>query len=52
MRFLKDTIDSWKIDPATGLPPGISFDSTGLVHVAPGRGFRSTRPSRRAMAVR
>jgi prepilin-type N-terminal cleavage/methylation domain-containing protein/prepilin-type processing-associated H-X9-DG protein len=35
VRFLKETIDSWKIDPATGLPPGISFDPTGLVRVAP-----------------
>jgi prepilin-type N-terminal cleavage/methylation domain-containing protein/prepilin-type processing-associated H-X9-DG protein len=35
VRFLKDTIDCWKLDPATGLPPGISFDSTGLVQVAP-----------------
>ena len=33
VRFLKDTIDSWKNDPATGLPPGISFDATGLVQV-------------------
>jgi prepilin-type processing-associated H-X9-DG protein len=35
VRFLKETIDSWKVDPATGLPSGVSFDSTGLVHVAP-----------------
>jgi prepilin-type N-terminal cleavage/methylation domain-containing protein/prepilin-type processing-associated H-X9-DG protein len=35
VRFLKETIDCWKIDPATGLPSGISFDSTGLVHVVP-----------------
>jgi prepilin-type N-terminal cleavage/methylation domain-containing protein/prepilin-type processing-associated H-X9-DG protein len=35
VRFLKETINSWKVDPATGLPPGISFDSTGLVQVAP-----------------
>ena len=39
VRFLKDTIDSWKNDPATGLPPGISFDSTNLVNVAPGTRF-------------
>ena len=39
VRFLKDTIDSWKIDAVTGLPPGISFDSTGLVQVAPGTQF-------------
>src|SRR5262249_1268535 len=39
VRFLKETIDCWKIDPATGLPPGISFDSTGLVPVARGARF-------------
>ena len=39
VRFLKDTIDSWKNDPVTGLPPGISFDPTGLVQVAPGTRF-------------
>jgi prepilin-type N-terminal cleavage/methylation domain-containing protein/prepilin-type processing-associated H-X9-DG protein len=35
VKFLKETIDCWKVDSATGLPPGISFDSTGLAHVAP-----------------
>jgi prepilin-type processing-associated H-X9-DG protein len=39
VRFLKDTINCWRIDPTTVLPPGISFDSTGLVHVAPGTTF-------------
>jgi prepilin-type processing-associated H-X9-DG protein len=39
VRFLKETINSWKLDPATGLPPGVSFDSTGLVHVAPRTAF-------------
>ncbi len=39
VRFLKETIDRWKIDSATGLPPGISFDSTGLVQVARGTRF-------------
>ncbi len=39
VRFLKETIDCWKVDPANGLPPGISFDSTGFVHVAPGTRF-------------
>ena len=39
VRFLKDTIDSWKNDPTSGLPPGISFDVTGLVHVVPGTRF-------------
>jgi prepilin-type processing-associated H-X9-DG protein len=35
VRFIKETIDSWQINAANGLPSGISFDSTGLVHVAP-----------------
>jgi prepilin-type N-terminal cleavage/methylation domain-containing protein/prepilin-type processing-associated H-X9-DG protein len=48
VRFLKETIDSWKIDPATGLPPGISFDSTGLVHVAP----RTRFPVYQALSTR
>src|SRR5262249_39403295 len=39
VRFIKETINCWKIDPATGLPPSISFDSTGLVHVAPNTTF-------------
>jgi prepilin-type N-terminal cleavage/methylation domain-containing protein/prepilin-type processing-associated H-X9-DG protein len=43
VRFLKETIDCWRIDPATGLPPGISFNPapTGqIVRVAPGTRFR------------
>ena len=47
VRFLKDTIDCWRIDPATGYPPGISFDSTGLVHVVPG-----TLPVYQALSTR
>jgi prepilin-type N-terminal cleavage/methylation domain-containing protein/prepilin-type processing-associated H-X9-DG protein len=39
VRFIKETIDSWKVDPTSGLPSGISFDRTGLVHVAPGTRF-------------
>jgi prepilin-type N-terminal cleavage/methylation domain-containing protein/prepilin-type processing-associated H-X9-DG protein len=39
VRFLKETIDSWKVNPATALPPGISFDSSGLVHEAAGSRF-------------
>ncbi len=35
VRFLKESINCWKVDQATGLPQGISFDSTGLVQVAP-----------------
>jgi prepilin-type processing-associated H-X9-DG protein len=39
VRFLKETIDSWKIDTATGLPLGVSFDASGLVRVAPSTRF-------------
>jgi prepilin-type processing-associated H-X9-DG protein len=43
VRFLKETIDCWRIDPATGLPPGISFDPIpplgAIVRVAPGTRF-------------
>src|SRR5262249_27637048 len=39
VRFIKETIDSWKVDPTSGLPSGISFDGTGLVHVTPGTRF-------------
>jgi prepilin-type N-terminal cleavage/methylation domain-containing protein/prepilin-type processing-associated H-X9-DG protein len=42
VRFLKETIDCWRIDPATGLPPGISIDPTpigGNLRVAPGTRF-------------
>jgi prepilin-type processing-associated H-X9-DG protein len=44
VRFLKETIDCWRIDPATGLPPGISFDPIphlgAIVRVAAGTRFR------------
>jgi prepilin-type processing-associated H-X9-DG protein len=44
VRFLKETIDCWRINPATGLPPGISFDprppAGAIVRVAPGTQFR------------
>jgi prepilin-type N-terminal cleavage/methylation domain-containing protein/prepilin-type processing-associated H-X9-DG protein len=39
VRFLKDTINSWQVDQTSGLPPGISFDQTGLVQVGPGTRF-------------
>jgi prepilin-type processing-associated H-X9-DG protein len=44
VRFLKETIDCWRIDPATGYPPGISIDPgphwwIGILHVAPGTTF-------------
>jgi prepilin-type processing-associated H-X9-DG protein len=44
VRFLKETIDCWRIDPATGLPPGIAFDPIpplgAVVRVAPRTQFR------------
>jgi prepilin-type N-terminal cleavage/methylation domain-containing protein/prepilin-type processing-associated H-X9-DG protein len=37
VRFLKDTIDSWKNDPMTGMPPGVDRTSKTRVYViAPG----------------
>ncbi len=43
VHFLKETIDCWRIDPATGYPPGISIDPAphwgGILHVAPGTRF-------------
>jgi prepilin-type N-terminal cleavage/methylation domain-containing protein len=31
VRFLKDTINSWKIDPTTGFPTGVSDDGNGFL---------------------
>jgi prepilin-type processing-associated H-X9-DG protein len=39
VRFLKETIDCWRNDPATGLPPGIWYAPPGLIHVASGTRF-------------
>jgi len=47
MRFIKETIDSWRNDPATGYPPGIGYDAGGvpdlgaksLYTIAPGTYF-------------
>ena len=39
VRFVKDTIDSWPIDPASGMPLGVSGDSQSLIRVAPGTRF-------------
>jgi prepilin-type processing-associated H-X9-DG protein len=43
VRFLKETIDCWRIDPATGYPFGISIDLAppwrGILHVDPGTKF-------------
>lgn len=33
-RFLKDTIDTWKADPLTGYPIGLSQDVDGFYHAA------------------
>jgi prepilin-type processing-associated H-X9-DG protein len=35
VRFLKDSIDSWRIDPATGLPPAITVGANRLFNLAP-----------------
>ncbi len=37
VRFIKETIDSWRNDPATGYPPGIGYDAGGV----PDRGDKS-----------
>lgn len=39
VRFLKETVDCWRIDPTVGLPAGISYDPSGAVRVAPGTRF-------------
>jgi prepilin-type N-terminal cleavage/methylation domain-containing protein/prepilin-type processing-associated H-X9-DG protein len=37
VKFLKESISSWPINPATGLPNGVSLDAAGLVYLlAPG----------------
>jgi prepilin-type processing-associated H-X9-DG protein len=44
VRFLKEAIDCWRINPANGLPPGISFDPIpplgAIVRVAPRTRFQ------------
>ncbi|QEH38120.1 putative major pilin subunit [Aquisphaera giovannonii] len=39
VRFLKDSIDSWALNPATGQPNGLSIDGNGLYILAPGMRF-------------
>lgn len=47
VRFIKETVDSWRNDPATGYPPGIGYDAGGvrdlgdksLYTIAPGTYF-------------
>ena len=36
VRFLKDTIDSWKLDPITGDPLSLGTDASGVLRVLPG----------------
>jgi prepilin-type processing-associated H-X9-DG protein len=37
VRFLKDTIDRWQIDPNSALPVGVTYDNTNRVYsIAPG----------------
>jgi prepilin-type processing-associated H-X9-DG protein len=36
VRFLKDTIDTWPYDQATGLPRGVTFDPNGPYRIASG----------------
>jgi prepilin-type N-terminal cleavage/methylation domain-containing protein/prepilin-type processing-associated H-X9-DG protein len=35
VKFLKDTIDSWVVDPVTATPLGVTRDAGGLFHLAP-----------------
>jgi prepilin-type N-terminal cleavage/methylation domain-containing protein/prepilin-type processing-associated H-X9-DG protein len=51
VRFLKETIDCWPINPTTGYPPGISFEpipNGAIVHVAP----RTRFPVYQALSTR
>jgi prepilin-type N-terminal cleavage/methylation domain-containing protein/prepilin-type processing-associated H-X9-DG protein len=36
VRFLKETTDSWTLDPTTGLPAGVSYSQTTGFTIAPG----------------
>jgi len=39
VHFLKDSIDTWKYNPATGYPLSVSLDANGFYVVAPGTRF-------------
>ena len=39
VKFLRDTIDSWAIDPNTATPVGLTRDYTGLFQLAPETSF-------------
>jgi prepilin-type N-terminal cleavage/methylation domain-containing protein/prepilin-type processing-associated H-X9-DG protein len=40
VRFLKDTIDSWPMDPQTAVPLGVTRDARGLFQLGGGARFR------------
>ena len=45
VRFIKDTIDTWKNDPTTGDPAGVAWDSNLHTYVVgPGQGRRLPGP--------
>jgi prepilin-type processing-associated H-X9-DG protein len=39
VKFIKDTIDSWEMEPSTATPRGVTRDSFGLFHLAPATSF-------------
>ena len=39
VRFIKESIDSWPVDPATATPLGVTRDANGLFQLAPGTRF-------------
>jgi prepilin-type N-terminal cleavage/methylation domain-containing protein/prepilin-type processing-associated H-X9-DG protein len=39
VRFLKDSIQTWQMDPSTNLPKGVALDATEVWQVAPGITF-------------
>ncbi len=39
VKFIKETINSWKVNDATGLPNGITIDANMIIQVAPGTPF-------------
>jgi prepilin-type processing-associated H-X9-DG protein/prepilin-type N-terminal cleavage/methylation domain-containing protein len=40
VKFIKDTIDSWSIDPGSATPVGLTRDNSGLFQLAPETNFR------------
>jgi hypothetical protein len=57
VRFIKDTVDSWTIDPNTGLPVGVTFGGNPKLYT-PGPGTRfgvyqalSTRSGREVIST-